>query len=178
MQPLNFSRRAARRGMTRVIYVHGLWLSGAESMFLRRRLEMAIPEDLYAHRTGTTDSEAIFLLMFANGLASDPHGAVARTLAQIEVDMRAAGITDPLKVTAAFANGETLFAVRYSSDGAPPSLYTKACCPDGGTLVVSEPLDDVREGWTSVPAQSFVTVTASGVAVEPFAPSAGLAPAA
>jgi len=145
---------------------------------LRRKLELAIPEALYEHRTGTTDSEALFLMMLGAGLGDDPMQAMAMTLGAIEAEMAAAGVTEPLKITAAFTDGRALHAVRYSTDAAPPTLYTRACCPDGGTLVVSEPLDDVRDGWSAVPPQSFVTVTATGVEVRDFRPVRGLARAA
>jgi predicted glutamine amidotransferase len=137
---------------------------------LRRRVEGAIPDALFQHRGGTTDSEALFLLMLANGLADDPARAVAITLGFVEDEMRKVGITEPMKMTAAISDGQTLSAIRYSSDANPPTLYTKACCPEGGTLVVSEPLDALREGWTVVPPQSFVTVTADSVHIAPFAP--------
>ena len=42
---------------------------------IKRRLDALIPDDLYDARQGTTDSEAIFLLALANGLAEDPVGA-------------------------------------------------------------------------------------------------------
>jgi predicted glutamine amidotransferase len=143
---------------------------------LRRRIESAIPDHLFQHRAGTTDSEALFLLMLAHGLETDPKQAVAITLGFVEDEMRRAGITEPLKMTAALSDGETLAAIRYSTDGNPPTLYTKACCPDGGTLVASEPLDDVRDGWTAVPAQSFVTVDQRGVNVTPFAAATKIKP--
>jgi predicted glutamine amidotransferase len=136
---------------------------------IRRRVEATIPDDLYQHRAGTTDSEAVFLLMLANGLDRDPQAAVGATIAYIESEMRRAGITEPFKMTAAMTGGDALYAVRYATDAAPPSLYTKACCPIGGTLVVSEPLDGVHADWRVVPAQSFVSVTAGEVQVVPLA---------
>src|SRR6478609_6516783 len=41
---------------------------------IKRRLEALIPDHLYDTRFGTTDSEAIFLLALANGLAEEPLG--------------------------------------------------------------------------------------------------------
>lgn len=145
----------------RWMFMHNGQIGGYER--IRRRIEMAIPDDVFSHRQGTTDSEALFLLMLAHGLAQDPQRAIARVVALVEAEMRLAGVGEPLKVTAAFTDGIRLHALRYASDGAPPTLYTKACCPTGGTLVVSEPLDEMRDGWSSVPAQSIVTVTADGV---------------
>lgn len=148
------------------LFMHNGQVPGWERV--RRRIENAIPDELFCHRAGTTDSEALFLLMLANGLGSDPARAVAETLRFIETEVRRAGIDEPVKMTAAITSGGALFAVRYASDAQPPTLYTRACCPDGGTLVVSEPLDGIRDGWSVVPPQSFVTVSASGVSVAPL----------
>jgi predicted glutamine amidotransferase len=144
---------------------------------VRRRIEATIPDALYQHRAGTTDSEALFLLMIANGLMTDPQRAVADTLSYVESELRRASITEPIKMTAAITGGQALFAVRYASDAAPPTLYTKACCPEGGTLVVSEPLDGVHSDWTVVPPQSFVTVTADRTEVTPLSVDLGYKPA-
>ncbi len=77
--------------------------------------------------------------------------------------MRRGGVEEAFKLTAAFTNGKALHAVRYSSDGEPPTLYTRAL-PDGsGMLVVSEPLDGGREGWEPVPPQHRIVATARGV---------------
>lgn len=151
------------------IFMHNGQVPGWDKV--RRKVEAAIPDDLYAHRAGTTDSEALFLLMLANGLASDPTTAVVETIRFVEGEMRRAEIRDPLKLTAALTGGDELFAVRYATDAEPPTLYTKACCPNGGTLVVSEPLDGARGDWRSVPAQSFVIVTKDAVKVESMSAS-------
>jgi glutamine amidotransferase len=147
------------------LFMHNGQIGGYER--IRRRIEVAIPDGLFNHRTGTTDSEALFLLMLAHGLEHDPAGATSAVLALVEAEMRHAGIDAPLKFTAAFTNGDRLYAVRYSSDAAPPTLYTQRC-DDRGYLIVSEPLDEVRDGWKAVPAQSFVTVGADGVTIAPF----------
>ncbi len=146
------------------VFMHNGQVAGWEKV--RRKVEAAIPDHLFDHRAGTTDSEALFLLMLANGLAAKPMRAVTDTIAFVEAEMRRANITEPLKMTAAMTGGKELFAVRYASDAAPPTLYTKACCPDGGTLVVSEPLDGVRDGWNSVPPQSFVTIKGTSTTVQ------------
>jgi len=131
---------------------------------VRRRIEAAIPDDLYDNRAGTTDCEAIFLLMLANGLATDTETAVTKTISFVESELRRANIEEPFKMTAAMTGGRDLFAIRYATDTAPPTLYTKSCCPEGGTLVVSEPLDGVRDGWTAVPPQSFVAISGTSIA--------------
>lgn len=148
------------------VFMHNGQVAGWEKV--RRKVEAAIPDHLFDHRGGTTDSEALFLLMLANGLADDPMHAVTETIAFVESEMRRAHIVEPLKMTAAMTGGKGLYAVRYATDAAPPTLYTKSCCPEGGTLVVSEPLDGVRDGWTTVPPQSFVTVSGTATTVMPL----------
>ena len=116
---------------------------------IKRRLEALIPDDLYEGRLGTTDSEAIFLAALALGLAQNPVAALARTLKAVRGLMADAGAREPLRFTAAFTDGESLFACRWASDGQPPSLYFREM--DGHLLVVSEPIDDRARGWREVP---------------------------
>ena len=140
-------------------FVFGPWLFMHNGQIggyakIKRQLEHEIPDALYAHRHGTTDSE---VLMLANGLETDPLGALRQTFALIASHMRKAGIEEPLKVTAAFTKGERVHAVRYSTDLEPPTLYTKPMLDREGMLIVSEPLDDVRADWTSIPRQHVLT---------------------
>jgi len=39
---------------------------------IRQRLDARIPAELYRHREGSTDTEALFYLALANGMAADP----------------------------------------------------------------------------------------------------------
>lgn len=116
---------------------------------IKRRLEALIPDDLYEARAGTTDFEVIFLLALANGLAEEPVAAMARTLKAVGALMSEAGLAEPLRFTAAFADGTDLFAYRWASDGQPPTLYYREA--EGSLLVVSEPIDDRAKGWREVP---------------------------
>ena len=131
----------------RHMFMHNGQIGGFER--IKRRVEALIPDELYSARLGSTDSEAIFLIALANGLAGDPVRAMATTLAQVAGLMRAAGVTEALRLTAAIADGETLTAFRWASDGQAPSLYYQEA--NGDLLVVSEPLDSDREGWTEIP---------------------------
>ena len=116
---------------------------------IRRRIEDLIPDAFYDHRHGTGDSEAIFLAALANGLEDEPIRAMARTLQRVRRLMEAAGIDEPLRFTAAVADGESLHAYRWACDGRPPSLYYRET--ETGLLVVSEPIDDRAQGWREVP---------------------------
>lgn len=135
---------------------------------IKRRLEHEIPDEIYHHRLGNTDSELIFLLMVAQGLDSDPAGAVQRALRIVERHMSEAGIVEPLRFTAAFTRGDRVYAVRYASDAEPPTLYTKSVEDRAGTLIVSEPLDDIKDGWTAVPPQHLIVATPGGVDLVPI----------
>jgi len=128
---------------------------------LRRRLEAMIPDMLYEHRLGTTDSEAIFYLMLHRGLDRDPLGAIAGTIADIRALMQAEQVSEPFRMTAALSDGQAVYAIRYSSDAQPPSLYW---CDDGGRLiVVSEPLDEQGEKkWRPVPPSHVLIAGADG----------------
>ena len=70
----------------RWMFMHNGQIGGWDKV--RRQVEQAIPDDLFQHRSGTTDSEALFLMMLGNGLAADPEGAARRTLGQIGVSSR------------------------------------------------------------------------------------------
>jgi glutamine amidotransferase len=151
----------------RHLFIHNGQIGGYDS--LRRRLDMLLPDDLYAHRMGTTDSETLFLLLIAFGFDRAPQEAVARLLAVVARLQHEAGVDAPFRFTAAWADGERIYAVRYASDRAPPSLYLRSMPHTAGTLVVSEPLDGLHDGWSAVPPQCLVTVSRDGVAIEPLA---------
>jgi predicted glutamine amidotransferase len=157
----------------RMLFMHNGQIGGYERV--RRTIDAGISDALYNDRTGTTDSEALFLTMVGDGLATTPQATFERAASMVAAAQAKAGVTEAFRCTAAWSDGHTLSAVRYSSDDKPPSLYTRQL-PDGsGTLVVSEPLDTARDGWQAVPPQSFVTVTRAGVTVVPLRVTVGAA---
>ena len=153
-------------------FMHNGQIGGFER--IRRALEGSISDELYDQRHGTTDSELLFLLMLDEGLARDPHGAAARATARVIAASRRAGIEPSVKLTAAFSDGETLFAVRYASDAGAPTLYTAAVRGGHGRCLVSEPLDREGGDWHAVPPASFVTMTRKSVSIRAFVPAPAL----
>jgi predicted glutamine amidotransferase len=149
----------------RLLFMHNGGIGGWDDV--RRPLEAAIPDALYRTRTGTTDSEVIFLLLVANGLADDPRGAFRRTLALIEGVMGEAGVTEPLRVTAAASDGKAVHAVRYSTQIAPETLYVRKLHRCNGLLIASEPFDAGRQDWEAIPPQSFITIGPDRLDIEP-----------
>ena len=135
-------------GVGRMMFMHngqvGEWAR------VRRRVEAMIPDSLYDERTGTTDTEALFLAAVARGLAEEPVAAMLGTLAEVRGLMAAAGVAAPLRFTAALTDGVRLWAFRWASDGRPATLYWRQ--DEQGLVVVSEPIDDVVGGWNAVPS--------------------------
>ncbi len=155
-------------------FMHNGEIGGFEA--IRRRLESTLSDDRYDEIEGTTDSELFFRLMLDRGLDTDPQGALSRAVADVLTAQQAVGLPPAFKLTAAFGNGETLFAVRYAAEGAAPTLYT-APYRTAGRCLVSEPFDREGSDWEAVPPSSFVTLGRHGLSIRPFEP-ATLEPAA
>jgi len=153
---------------------------------IRRDLDYLIEPELFRHRRGTTDSEAFFFLLLSNGFAADPEGALAATTRLVLDVMAAAAIDGPLRLTAVATDGAKIVAVRYASDGVPPTLFHGRCrevlpefgvdeetmIDESGFLILSEPLDDVTERWVEVPPSSLLVARGERIVVTPFAPCA------
>lgn len=146
------------------LFMHNGQIGGYDA--IRRRVEELIPDDLYRHRHGTGDSEAIFLAALGRGLGHRPLHALAETIAAIRALMKAAAIDEPLRFTAALADGDRLWAVRWSSDRVAPTLYYRAL-PEA-VVVVSEPYDDRSLGWCEVPKNAALAVENGQLTVLPF----------
>lgn len=175
--------RAATTGATRRDnchpFVHGHWSfmhNGQIANFdrIRRRMESMLSDDLFSARTGTTDSEMIFLLALQFGLDADPLGAMERAVATVEaLSMEQSGEA-LVRFTACFSDGRQLFAVRYATDHKPPTLYA---APMGGSTgaksgycLVSEPLNDEADTWVEIPDGSAVKVCPDGMQALLFQP--------
>ncbi|WP_375410224.1 class II glutamine amidotransferase [uncultured Methylobacterium sp.] len=156
----------------RHLFMHNGQIGGYSR--IKRRIEALIPDALYDERRGTTDSEAIFLLALANGLAEDPVGAMAETLSTVRDLMQAAGVAEPLRFTAVVTDGDSLTAYRWACDGRPPSLYYRET--EAGLIVVSEPIDGCREGWNVVPKGGTLQARRGGSAVVTTADSVKVKP--
>ncbi len=119
---------------------------------IERQLEQDLPDHLYACRTGSTDSEMIFLTLLANGLDEDPDRAMAATIDRIGTG------PDPVKITSTFTDGKTVFGFRYASKGVAPTLYMSDALKSGGMAFASEPLDGGT--WAEVPTNTVVPLNA------------------
>ncbi|WP_226782004.1 class II glutamine amidotransferase [Oceaniglobus trochenteri] len=113
---------------------------------IRRRVESALPDALYHHRKGTTDSELLFLMLLAHGLDRDPVAAIDAMLADLGEDTP----DGPVRMTCVFSDGAALYAFRHASDGKCPSLYISDRLDNGGRAIASEPLEDDGLRWRCV----------------------------
>jgi glutamine amidotransferase len=171
--------RAATHGATRRDnchpFIQGRWSfmhNGQISGFdrIRRRMEALLSDEMFHARTGTTDSELLFLLALEFGLDRDPQGAMGRAIATVEeLSLNLCGEV-LVRFTAAFSNGNELYAVRYATDNRPPTLYAAPLGNASSYCLVSEPLNDEVDCWTEIPNGSVVVVGDGGLAVEPFSP--------
>lgn len=149
-------------------FMHNGQIGGYDGF--RRDADMMIPEALYPHRKGATDSEALFLLALAEGLEEDPYGAMMRAVARLVALSRAKGCAPHLRLTAALSDGQVLYAMRCASDAAAPSLWHRWSAVHGGRAVVSEPLEADEEGWEAIPPGSFCAFRGEEVEIRPFDP--------
>ncbi|MET3587289.1 putative glutamine amidotransferase [Pseudorhizobium tarimense] len=148
--------------------MHNGQISGFDR--IRRRMEAILSDELFHARTGTTDSELLFLLALEFGLDQNPQGAIARAIATVE--RLSAGVSDDVLVrfTAAFSDGRSLYAVRYATDSRPPTLYAAPLGDASSYCLVSEPLNDEVDRWAEIPDGSIVVVGDAGLSVERFLP--------
>lgn len=153
-------------------FMHNGQIGGFDK--IRRRLEARITDALYDQIEGTTDSELFFLMMLDEGLETDPQRALSRATAEVIASQDQAGVDRHLRLTAAFSDGETLYAVRYATDAFAPTLYAAKTRCGAGHCVVSEPFDRDGTDWQFIPPSSFVTITRDSVTIRPFAPEAEL----
>ncbi|MFM9633503.1 MULTISPECIES: class II glutamine amidotransferase [Streptomyces] len=170
---------------------HGRWMwmhNGSIAGFhaMRRDLTLLVDPALYPEIEGTTDSEAMFYLALTFGLEQDPPGAVAKMVGLVERVGREHGVEYPMQMTVAVSDGTTVWAFRYSSQGASRSLFYSSRVDalrklhpevtflqevsDETRLVVSEPLGDLPGAWNEVPESSYGVVRAGADELCPFSP--------
>ncbi len=167
----------------RWLFVHNGEIFEVEKV--RRDLLLAVGPEHFGNIAGTTDSELMFHLALTLGLESDPLGALARMAGSVERAARARGIPEALWMTLGLSDGQSIWAVRYASDGQAPSLHHSRDMQDQARLdpqlperlgpaaraVVSEPIGKHAQAWTAVPQGSSVRIHGGDLEIRPFAPA-------
>jgi len=169
-------------------FSHGRWLfvhNGLINEFprLRRDISMAIAPEYFPEISGTTDSELMFLLALTFGLEGDVCAGIARMTGFIESVAEKHGVPNAVQMTLGISDGESLYAVRYSTIGKSRTLYHSEnrdavgeMAPEVGRFsrdaraIVSEPLSGLEEAWVPVPESTFLTIRKGDVSCETFAP--------
>ncbi len=133
----------------RLAFVHVGLIAGMSD--IREALLDSLSPGRRAAILGQTDSELLFALLLQHGLERTPAAAYTEAFARIRESQLAAGGEPGIRLAALHADGVSLFAYRYASDGDPPALYRSSAFMPGTTTIASEPLDDRRRGWTRLP---------------------------
>lgn len=175
-------------------YRHGRWLfvhNGLINDFhaVRRELMLAVDPALFANIQGSTDSELLFHLALTYGLEEDPLAALERAIGVVEAVAEGHGIEHAVQASIGMSDGESLWAVRYSTEGNSRTLFASAdahalkqlhpenprfqLLRDEDRIVVSEPLIDLPGAWHELPESSALVVLPGGAlehrAFHPFA---------
>jgi predicted glutamine amidotransferase len=164
-----------RRGQW--LFVHNGYVGDFRA--IRRDLMLAIDPAFFAEVEGSTDTEVVFYLALTFGLERDPIRALERTVGLIEETARRRGVAPLVQATFGTSDSETLWAVRYATEGPARSLFASADVdaihrlhPDNARLqrlgaddrlIVSEPVADLPGIWDEIPAGTAVTVRRGGV---------------
>jgi glutamine amidotransferase len=170
---------------------HGRWLfvhNGLVDGFpeMHRDLLLEMEPSLFDELEGSTDSEVLFRLALTFGLEEDPLGALERAVGLIEATGRDHGVDFPMQGTMAVADGERLWAARYSTEGRSRTLFMsqdvdtlRRLHPDnprlqkmseGDRVIVSEPFADLQGAWLEVPESTAIVVEPGGHEQRPFQP--------
>lgn len=166
------------------LFVHNGEIHEVEKV--RRDMVLAIAPELFPHMLGTTDSEAMFYLALTFGLERDPLRALERMAGFVERAGRERGVEESLWMTLGLSDGESLWAVRYASDGEAPTLYHSRDIEDlawlsprlrdgfgpDARIIVSEPIGKELESWVEVPQSSALQVRQGKLELRPFVPAA------
>jgi predicted glutamine amidotransferase len=170
---------------------HGRWLwmhNGAVRGFheIKRELLAAVDPSLFPDIEGSTDSETLFFLALTFGLTDDTIGAVSRAVGFVEKVGGESGIDDPVQMTVATTDGESMWVFRYSSEGKSRSLFFSTAVSslrqlhpeveilhrlsEEARFVVSEPLRELPGAWNEVPESSVGLVRPGQDEISEFRP--------
>src|SRR3954465_5742008 len=105
----------------RWLFVHNGMISGFQE--LRRDLLLDVDPSLFEGIAGSADSEVMLHLALGFGLEDDPLLAMERTVGFIEETARERGVKDPVQMTVGISDGESVWAVRYSSAHESRTLF-------------------------------------------------------
>jgi predicted glutamine amidotransferase len=147
---------------------------------IKRDLQLEIAPDLFPQITGTTDSETCFYLALTYGLSENPKAAFKKMIKKLEATQRNAGVEVDINLSCCVSDGKKVYSIRYGSGQTPTKSQfysTDMSCaedlgmdgaklPQGGVVLVSEPLDQQSDKWIEVEQNSFVVIEDGKVEIE------------
>lgn len=167
-----------------------LWMHNGELAGFRvvkRELMLHVDPAIYADIEGSTDSELMFYLALSFGLTDEPVAAVERTVGLVEKVAADHGVANPVQMTVATTNGDTVWVFRYSSEKRTRTLFYStevsrlrelyphigafAAASEETRMVVSEPLEDLPGAWNEVPESSVGVIRPGTDELIPFRPA-------
>jgi predicted glutamine amidotransferase len=170
----------------RWLFMHNGYLN--ELATVKRDLTLAVDPSLYPEIKGQADTELLFYLALTFGLQDDPPAAIEQAIGLVEAVAEKHGVPHPFQGTVATTDGETIWAVRYSSERKSRSLFyttdvakLREMYPErddlrqfseNARLIVSEPLGDVAGVWNEVPESSVGIVGPGHAELRAFEPKA------
>jgi predicted glutamine amidotransferase len=156
----------------RWLFVHNGGIEGFQQ--IKRELLLAVDPELFANIQGSTDSEVLFHLALTFGLVEDPVRGLERAIGFAERVASERGIEYPVQASIGVSDGDSLWAVRYSTERNSRTLFAstdvralRALYPhhpqiqrlrDEDHLIVSEPIALLPGGWHKVPESSIVLI--------------------
>ena len=125
---------------------------------LKKALMETIDEKYFQQILGSTDSEIIFYMLLTNGLDQDVSLAVNKTVDIIEAKAEKLQIKNVLNMTLGISNGDSIWAVRYSTAQKSSTLFYSCAEVEKGChlLVVSEPLEHGTLDWQTIEENSIL----------------------
>jgi glutamine amidotransferase len=166
------------------LFVHNGVINGFGEM--RRELMLAVAPELFDDIKGSTDSEVLFHLALTFGLEHDPVHALEMAIGLVEKTAEQHGIENAVQTSIGVADGERLWAFRYSTEHKSRTLFVsaeatavRALYPDNTTIqrfrdedriVVSEPLADLPGAWQEIPESTVLIVQPGADEQRPFRP--------
>lgn len=156
----------------------------AEAGRLRRDMMTEVAPEYFNNIMGTTDSELMFHLALTFGLEDDAITALERMTGFVEKVARSHGIEAAVWMTLGISDGETIYSVRYGSDGRAPTLFYS---PEGDEFskvnpdfreifgekaraIVSEPPGRFPEIWKEVEPSTMLIAKDGELEFNPFVP--------
>jgi predicted glutamine amidotransferase len=117
-----------------------------------------IDAQYFRHIDGSTDSEVLFYLLLSNGLQQDLHLAISKTIYLIDSLAQKHQIKPALRMTLGISDGQSLWAIRYSSNANSATLFYSLEEDEHRhkLLIVSEPLDHCLRCWAPVAENSIL----------------------